>query len=132
MQRRSQRLDIFIGTWELEAIFPNEPATVLRGGRSVFEWMKGHQLLIQRTTVPAPAAPDSLSVIAFDGDKHAYTQHYFDSRGVVRLYSMTLGDGVANTAQRIAGLFAAGFLAALPWCLPRQRHCHPRCLGKIH
>jgi hypothetical protein len=32
-----ERLDIFIGTWDLEAIFPSNPTEVVRGGQTVFE-----------------------------------------------------------------------------------------------
>ncbi len=111
------RLDALVGTWNLEAVFPNNPTEVLRGARSVFAWMKGRRLLIQRTEVPAPEAPDSISMIAFDPKSGAYTQHYFDSRGVVRLFAMTFRDGAwtlvrdapdfspLDFAQRFTGTF---------------------------
>jgi hypothetical protein len=89
-----ERLDPFVGAWSLEAVFPNKPTEVLRGGRSVFEWMKGRQILIQRTMAPVPEVPDSIAVVACDPEKAMYVQHYFDSRGVVRLYAMTYRDGV--------------------------------------
>ena len=89
-----KRLDALVGTWSAEAVFPSNPTEVLPGGRSVFEWMKGRQLFIQRTEVPASEIPDSIAIIAFDPDKGEYTQHYFDSRGVVRLYAMSLSNGV--------------------------------------
>lgn len=112
-----ERLDAFVGAWTLEAVFPNHPTEVLRGGRSVFEWMKGRQLLTQRTEAPAPEVPDSIAIIAFDPEKVAYVQHYFDSRGVARLYAMTVRDGVwtllrdsrdfspLDFAQRFSGTF---------------------------
>jgi len=112
-----ERLDAFVGVWTLEAVFPHHPTEVLRGARSVFEWMKGRQLLVQRTEVPAPEAPDSITIIAVDPEKDAYVQHYFDSRGVVRLCAMTLHDGVwtllrdspdfspLDFAQRFTGTF---------------------------
>lgn len=89
-----ERLDTLVGTWNLEAVFPNHPTEVLRGARSVFEWMKGQQLLVQRTEVPASEAPDSITIIAYDPEQEAYTQHYFDSRGVIRLYGRTFRDSV--------------------------------------
>jgi hypothetical protein len=49
---------------------------------------------VQRTEVPVPAVPDSLTIVSADPQVGAYTQHYYDSRGVVRLYAMTLEDGV--------------------------------------
>lgn len=35
-----------------------------------------------------------MAVIAPDPETGGYTQHYYDSRGVVRLYAMTFTDGV--------------------------------------
>ncbi|WP_435118189.1 hypothetical protein [Amycolatopsis thermoflava] len=67
--------------------------------------------------MPLPEVPDSLSLVGpADG---GYTQHYFDSRGVSRLYAMTF-DGARWTlrretadftpldfAQRFTGVFSA-------------------------
>ena len=33
---------------------------------------------------PGPEAPDSLTIVSVDPETGAYTQHYYDSRGVVR------------------------------------------------
>ena len=74
---------------------------------------------MQRTSIPVEGAPQSLSVIARDDDGQAFTMHYFDSRGVVRLYRMTIRDGewrLLRTSadfsplpfqQRYVGRFAA-------------------------
>ncbi|MBO0835390.1 MAG: hypothetical protein J2P28_07710, partial [Actinobacteria bacterium] len=63
-------------------------------GRSTFEWTLDRQFLVQRTEVPVPEAPDSLAIVSVDPQTGTYTQHYYDARGVVRLYAMTLKDGV--------------------------------------
>jgi len=88
-----ERLEVFVGEWSLEASFPDAPPTDLRG-QVVFEWLLGGQFLVERSTVPHPAAPDGFAVIGPDDEGDGYTQHYFDSRGVARLYAMTLSDGV--------------------------------------
>ena len=62
--------------------------------RSRFEWALDGQFLLQRTEISVPEAPDSLTIVSVDLRTGAYTQHYFDSRGVVRLYAMSLADGV--------------------------------------
>ncbi|HMD94272.1 MAG TPA: hypothetical protein VKG80_16705 [Trebonia sp.] len=62
--------------------------------RSRFEWALDRQFLMQRTEVPIPEAPDSLAIVSVDLETGTYTQHYYDSRGVARLYAMTLADGV--------------------------------------
>ncbi len=54
--------------------------------------------LLQRSHVDHPDVPDALCVIAANDDG-TYTQHYFDSRGVVRIYDMTF-DGVTWTLTR--------------------------------
>ena len=48
-----------------------------------------------RSEVPdVPEAPDGIAIVGVDRDGEAYTQHYFDSRGVARVYAMTFRDGV--------------------------------------
>ena len=83
------RLDIFVGEWVVEARFPGADGPA---GRSRFEWALDRQFLIQRTEVPVPEAPDGLMIVGTDLATGAYTQHYYDSRGVVRLYAMTLAN----------------------------------------
>ena len=93
-------LDVFVGEWVIQARFPGDqpaPPGAGEGGptaRSRFEWALDRQFLLQRTEIPVPEAPDSLSIISVDPETGAYTQHYYDSRGVVRLYAMRLADGV--------------------------------------
>ena len=62
--------------------------------RSTFEWALDRQFLIQRTEIPVPEAPDGMMIVSADPETGAYTQHYYDSRGVVRLYAMSFADGV--------------------------------------
>ncbi|MET7704163.1 hypothetical protein [Streptomyces sp. NPDC005485] len=94
------RLDVFVGEWSVEARFPgNPPAPSGTTGdgprvRSRFEWTLDGQFLLQRTEIPVPEAPDSLTLVGTDLETGAYTQHYYDSRGVARLYAMTLTDDV--------------------------------------
>jgi hypothetical protein len=85
-----QRLDAFVGEWSMEASF-----AVGVTGRAVFEWVLGGQFLVERAEVPdVPDAPDSIAIVGLDRGGEAFTQHYFDSRGVARVYAMTLSDGV--------------------------------------
>ena len=110
------RLDVFVGEWVVEARFPGADGPA---GRSRFEWALDRQFLIQRTEVPVPEAPDGLMIVGADLATGAYTQHYYDSRGVVRLYAMTFADGVwtltrespdftpLDFRQRFTGTFGA-------------------------
>jgi hypothetical protein len=84
-------LDLFTGEWTMEAWFPGAPPTG-PAGHAVFEWVLNRQYLLERTEVPG--APDSIAIVSVDPGKESYTQHYFDSRGVVRIYRMTFREGV--------------------------------------
>jgi hypothetical protein len=94
-------LEPLIGEWSVEALFPGAPPTDLRG-RTVFEWMTGGRFLLQRWEVPIDEAPDGLAVIGPDQDNNAYLQHYFDSRGVARVYAMSVDDGVWRLSRTTA------------------------------
>jgi hypothetical protein len=86
-----EALEVLIGEWELEASF-QFPVPDGVSARTTFEWALDKTFILQRATISLPEAPDGLMVIAKDGD--GYTQHYFDSRGVVRLYAMQLTNRV--------------------------------------
>jgi len=86
-------LEPFVGEWNMEALFPAAQPTDARA-RTVFEWLPGERFLIQRWEVDHPAAPDGIAVIGFDEGRGVFLQHYFDSRGVARIYEMTVEDGV--------------------------------------
>jgi hypothetical protein len=108
-------LGVFAGEWVLEARFPGaEPAPSIASqegpqARSRFEWALDGQFLLQRTEVPVPDAPDSLAVVSVDPETGAYTQHYYDSRGVVRLYAMTFAGGTWTLTRESADFSALDF-----------------------
>ena len=135
-----ERLDIFAGRWALEASFPGDPPATAHdpaggpahpaggpppaggepgaGAQSVFEWALDRRFLMQRTEIQVPGAPDSLAIVCWDEATGAYTQHYFDSRGVTRLYAMSFAAGAwellrdrpdfspLDFAQRFTGRFS--------------------------
>lgn len=86
-------LEPFIGEWAMAAVFPNGPAIEHPDARTTFEWMPGRQFLIQRFQAPDPA-PDGIAIIGFDPERDTLLQHYFDARGVARVYEMSFADGV--------------------------------------
>jgi hypothetical protein len=96
MDERMERLRPFVGTWRLETSLG--PPGAVRA-QSVFEWALGGAFLVERSEVDLTEAPDGLCVIAADPDGNGYTEHYFDSRGVLRLYAMTF-DGRTWTLTR--------------------------------
>jgi len=84
-----RKLEPLLGEWTIEAPFPDAPV-----GRLTFEWMTGERFVVQRWEVPVPVAPDGIAIIGVDYPNERFVQHYFDSRGVARLYQMTFDDGV--------------------------------------
>jgi hypothetical protein len=106
-----EELDIFVGVWQMQASLAPEGAAAPRAETS-FEWLEGRKFLIQQWHVDIPEAPDGIAIIGFDDEKGTYLQHYFDSRGVARVYEMSLADGVwklsrshPGFSQRFTGTF---------------------------
>ncbi|SHM78627.1 hypothetical protein [Gracilibacillus kekensis] len=81
------RLDIFEGEWELELIHPDFQSIL---GHTSFTWMDGNQFMIQSANVNQSEFPSSMIVYDYDSNTDTYIQHYFDSRGVARLYKMSI------------------------------------------
>ena len=115
-----ERLEPFIGTWKIEAALPLPPGVDDVEASTTFEWALDGAFVLQRAEISLEMAPNGLMVIAPKHDGDGYTQHYFDSRGVVRLYDMTF-DGTVWTltreredftpldfAQRYIGTFEGG------------------------
>jgi hypothetical protein len=95
---RPDPLAFLIGEWSMEAHFDSGAPD--DGARVTFEWLSGQRFLVQRWSVPLPEAPDGIALIGVDPLKSGrYLQHYFDSRGVARVYRMTL-DANVWTLQR--------------------------------
>src|SRR5215213_8851244 len=117
-----RRLDALIGEWEMVADIEGAPPTDA-AARVVFEWMPGQRFVIQRWEVPGLDPVDmpatGIAIIGADPERPGQlVQHYFDSRGVARLYRMTLDDDVwrlwrdssdvspLDFAQRYTGSFS--------------------------
>ena len=86
------RLDALVGRWRMEAGPPGGPPWPGEASMS-FEWLEGRTFLIQRWAIEMPEAPDGVAIIGAGDEPGAFRQHYFDSRGVHRVYEMTLDDG---------------------------------------
>jgi hypothetical protein len=106
------RLEPLLGEWEVHGAHPADPSIEVRG-RTSFQWLGGEQFLVQRWTVEHPDFPDGIAILG-EGEA-GFAQHYFDSRGVARVYAMTLSSEVwtlsrddPDFAQRFVGGFADG------------------------
>ncbi|HEY6054849.1 MAG TPA: hypothetical protein VIU86_13000 [Gaiellaceae bacterium] len=105
-------LGVLVGEWSMAASFVPDPATAPRA-RTTFEWLPGERFLIQRWEVEHPDAPDGIAIIGADPETDGYLQHYFDSRGVARVYEMGFADGAwtlrrlhPGFSQRFTGIFS--------------------------
>jgi hypothetical protein len=102
-----QRLDALVGEWEMES--PQYPGG---RGRATFEWLEGGAFLVQHTEVDHGEVPNATVIIGRDESTERYCMLYYDSRGVSRVYQMSLGDGVwkmwreaPGFSQRFTGTF---------------------------
>jgi hypothetical protein len=121
------QLNRLVGTWTTEATHPASPGLVVHGTVEI-SWLEGERFLIHRARTDDPQFPDSISILGImDSDRAEDARntgsklappprlcmHYFDSRGVFRVYDMSIDDGVwrlwrnaPGFSQRFAGTFA--------------------------
>lgn len=99
-------LEPFIGTWDMDAVFPKGREVPEIGGdvSCTFEWILGGRYLLQRSVAPDPI-PNAHSLIGWDAGTDRFLQHYFDSRGVTRVYAMAF-DGQTWTLDRTEADFS--------------------------
>ena len=85
-------LQPLVGEWRTEVIFPGHDGPIR--GRTTVEWLDGGGYLIQRATMEDERFPRAVMVIGPDLAGERIVQHYFDSRGIARIYEISLEDGV--------------------------------------
>jgi hypothetical protein len=105
-----QAFEPLLGAWTTEAMLPGGDAVV--HGEMTVEWLEGGGYLIQRSWMEDPVFPRGVTVIGPDQTGERIVQHYFDSRGVARIYDISLENGVLRLwrddpdfAQRFTGRF---------------------------
>lgn len=87
-------------------------------GRTVFAWLEGGAFLTQRSDIQRSDAaqaefPSTTAIIGGDDTNATHYMLYFDSRGVSRVYQISLHDGVwmqwrsaSGFSQRYTGTFS--------------------------
>jgi hypothetical protein len=122
-------LDRLVGAWRTEATHPAMPGVVVHGTVHA-EWLEGERFLIHRARSDHPDFPDSISIIGFTGyDRVGHSSgsapadegaqqlrmHYFDSRGVSRVFEVGIDEGswrfwrnAPGFSQRFTGTWADG------------------------
>ena len=105
-------LNALVGDWLTEGSHVMIPDTVLRG-KKTYAWFEGQCFLIEHSYTDHPDVPNSISMIGADNSEASLVQHYFDSRGVSRIYKMSLSEGVwklwrdaPGFSQRFTGTFS--------------------------
>jgi hypothetical protein len=87
------------GVWNIEATHQALPGDIIRG-RATFEQLEGGFILIWSARYDHPDIPDSVAIMSCDdtGDLRNpsgdCSLHYFDQRGVTRLYNLSAEPGV--------------------------------------
>ena len=84
-------LEPLIGEWTQEATWPD--GRTMDAGRSSYAWLEGGGYVIQRSVAPDPF-PNGVSVYGPTVEGDRIVQHYFDSRGVARVYEVSFEGGV--------------------------------------
>lgn len=121
-------LNRLVGTWTTEATHPAVPGVVVHG-TAIVEWLDGERFLMHRARSDHPDFPDALSIIGHmehdragsaDGEvlaagKSPLRMHYFDSRGVFRVYETSIADAswrlcrdATGFSQRFTGMLSDG------------------------
>jgi hypothetical protein len=107
-------LDVFVGEWSMTTSIAPNPAEAPHAV-TTFEWLPGRRFLVQRWEVEHPDAPAGIAVIGLATDDAGLLQHYFDSRGVARVYEMSFADRMwklerrataPDFSQRFTGMFS--------------------------
>ncbi len=119
-----EQLGQLVGTWALESTHPAFPGVVVNGSADI-SWLEGNRFLIQRARIDHPDFPDSVSIVGdMTSDRvddarcgapepGAWAMHYYDSRGVFRVYQVSIDAGVwriwrnaEEFSQRFTGTLA--------------------------
>jgi len=103
-----EALQPLVGEWSLDPRF-SFPVPDDVTGRVAFEWMKGGRFLIERWEVSLPEAPDGIAIIGANESGDGYRQHYFDSRGVARVYQMGFDAGTWTLSRTTPDLSPLDF-----------------------
>jgi hypothetical protein len=108
------QLEPLVGTWATEAQIPGGSDDVARG-ETTFAWLEGGGYLVQHMTMDDPVFPRALTVIGPAEGGGPIVQHYFDSRGVARVYAIAVDEHELRLsrddpdfAQRYTGRFEDG------------------------
>ena len=106
-----QTLEPLVGEWATEANFADRD-DVYRG-TTTFAWFQNASYLIQHAAMDDPIFHKGIMLFGPAVGGGRVVQHYFDSRGIARIYDVSFEDGVLRLwrddpdfAQRFSGRFS--------------------------
>jgi hypothetical protein len=109
-----KRLARLTGTWRTEISLKTDPPIEVRGETEI-SWLPHGPFLMMSGSVDHPDFPNGMMIVGADDSSGRYTMLYFDSRGVARIYEMSLSDEVwqltrdaPDFPQRYTGRFSDG------------------------
>jgi hypothetical protein len=104
------RLSAFVGAWQWEASVGGQP---IGRGPTVFAWQEGGAFLVEHAGAEQPEFPSSTAIFGCDDTTESYCMVQVDSRGIWRIYQMSLRDGIwklwrdaPGFSQRFASMFS--------------------------
>jgi hypothetical protein len=110
-----ERLGILAGEWNVEMSsmsFHSDPSAVAHW-RISFEWLEGGIFMVQHEEEISPEIPHGTWIIGPDDAAGTYCVLHYDSRGVSRIYQMSLSHEVWKVwrefpgfSQRFSGTFS--------------------------
>ena len=107
-----ESLAIFIGEWETEISSIRDNPTLRVRGRASFRRAEGGAFLLLEAEVPNSDFPTFTALIGPDDSAGTYCMLYFDSRGVSRIYQMSLEENTWKLWRDFPG-FAQRFIATI-------------------
>lgn len=107
-----KQFEVLVGEWTTVGTHPMMPNEI--HGLTTFEWLKDGALLVWRFGWElGQPVPTGYSIIGHDDEGGPCSMLYTDTRGVSRIYKMTLDDGVwkmwrdsEEFSQRMTGTFS--------------------------
>jgi hypothetical protein len=107
-----KKLEIFIGAWSMEMIFPNNSAPNMIG-QVAFRWLEDGAFLHMLTGDKSSGLPWSDCIMGRDDSAETYSVLYYDWRGVSRIYQMSFENDewkqwreASGFHQRFSGIFS--------------------------
>lgn len=107
-----KHLEVFVGEWNVELVFPSDPAAVARTHAS-FTWLEDGAFLMMHMGGETAGSPWSTSIISRDDAGETYSILYYDWRGTSRIYQMSLESdqwkqwrNAPGFSQRFTGTFS--------------------------